>query len=120
VTLDSVTTINGTSDDGTSGSIFLQNCSNIVATKCDLSFDTLDYQSNSTNFVALNSSVNGTAANINIVIGDGYSVNGTKVLGAQQNAITAPTGGTTEDSESRTAISAIIAVLEAHGLTALP
>lgn len=33
-----------------------------------------------------------------------------------QTAITAPTGGATIDAEGRTAINAIITVLEAHGL----
>lgn len=46
------------------------------------------------------------------------AVSGTKVVGAQQPAIAAPTGGTTTDSEARTAISAILDALRTHGLIA--
>lgn len=45
-----------------------------------------------------------------------YRVGGTKVVGEQQPAITAPTGGSTTDAQSRTAIGAILTVLQAHGL----
>ncbi|WP_407696142.1 DUF2793 domain-containing protein [Sphingomicrobium marinum] len=45
-------------------------------------------------------------------------VSGVKVVGAQQPDIVAPTGGTTPDSEARTAISAILGTLRAHGLIA--
>lgn len=47
-----------------------------------------------------------------------YIVNGVKVVGAQGAAITNPTGGATVDAEARTAIDAILARLEAHGLIA--
>lgn len=47
-----------------------------------------------------------------------YRVDGVKVVGAQQGAITPPTGGTMVDSQARTAISSIIAALHAHGLIA--
>ena len=40
------------------------------------------------------------------------------LIGEQQAAITAPTGGATTDTEARTAINAIITALEAHGLVA--
>lgn len=46
-----------------------------------------------------------------------YKVNNIKVIGTQQPAISAPTGGTTIDTQARTAISSIIATLQAHGLT---
>jgi hypothetical protein len=45
-----------------------------------------------------------------------YRVGGTKVVGAQQAAIVAPSGGSTTDTQSRTAIGAIITALQAHGL----
>lgn len=38
--------------------------------------------------------------------------------GGQVEAITAPTGGSTVDAESRTAITAIIAALESAGIVA--
>jgi hypothetical protein len=41
-----------------------------------------------------------------------------KTPAAQQTAITAPTGGSTVDAESRVAINAIITRLEAYGLVA--
>lgn len=46
------------------------------------------------------------------------SVNGVKVLGAQESAIADPAGGSTIDSEARTAISSILSALEAHGIIA--
>ncbi|NNC47374.1 MAG: DUF2793 domain-containing protein [Sphingomonas sp.] len=46
------------------------------------------------------------------------AVSGVKVVGAQQPDIVAPIGGTTSDSEARTAISAILDALRAHGLIA--
>ncbi len=48
------------------------------------------------------------------------SVNGVKVVGAQAEAVAAPTGGGIIDSEARHAISAIISALTAHGLIASP
>ena len=47
-----------------------------------------------------------------------YRVGGIKVVGEQQAAIAAPTGGSTTDAQSRTAIGAIISALQAHGLIA--
>ncbi|WP_374413302.1 hypothetical protein [Novosphingobium colocasiae] len=47
-----------------------------------------------------------------------YRINGTKVVGEQQGAITGPSGGGTVDSGARTAIDAILAALRAHGLIA--
>lgn len=45
-------------------------------------------------------------------------INGTKVVGVQGASVTAPAGGSTVDSEARTAISTIISRLQAHGLIA--
>lgn len=45
-----------------------------------------------------------------------YEVGGTQVVTSRQPAVTAPTGGSTIDSQSRTAIAAVIARLQAHGL----
>ncbi|MDH7639572.1 DUF2793 domain-containing protein [Sphingomonas oryzagri] len=45
-------------------------------------------------------------------------VDGVAVVGAQQSAIADPTGGTSQDSEARAAISAILAALRSHGLIA--
>lgn len=54
--------------------------------------------------------------------GYGLLVNSTKVVGAQMTAVTSPSGGATIDTQARTAIDAIRAVLSAalggHGLTA--
>lgn len=47
-----------------------------------------------------------------------YQVAGLKVVGAQQGAINSPTGGSTVDSASRTAIGAILSALRVHGLIA--
>ena len=47
-----------------------------------------------------------------------YKVNGTQVVGARQAAIAAPSGGTTIDSQARTAINSILTALRAHGLIA--
>ncbi len=45
-------------------------------------------------------------------------IDGTPVVGAQQAAIASPTDGATRDEEARTALSAILAALRAHGLIA--
>lgn len=47
-----------------------------------------------------------------------YRVDGVKVVGAQEGAITDPTGGSTIDSQARTAIGSILSALRAHGLIA--
>lgn len=46
-------------------------------------------------------------------------VGGIPVVGGQQPAIADPAGGTTVDTEARTALSAVLAALRAHGLIAL-
>jgi hypothetical protein len=48
----------------------------------------------------------------------GYWVSGIRVVGAQQAAIAAPSGGQTIDSEARAAVSLILSALETHGLIA--
>jgi hypothetical protein len=47
-----------------------------------------------------------------------YRVNGTKVVGEQGSAITDPTGGSTIDTQARSAIGSILSALRAHGLIA--
>lgn len=42
--------------------------------------------------------------------------NSNPLIGTRQAAITNPTGGATVDAEARTAITAVITALEAHGL----
>jgi Protein of unknown function (DUF2793) len=44
------------------------------------------------------------------------AIAGLQVVGARQSRVAAPNGGATIDSQARTAISALIAGLEAHGL----
>lgn len=56
---------------------------------------------------------------VDLLIGDkGLRVAGTKVVGSQQAAIAAPTGGATTDAEARTAIGSILTALRSHGLIA--
>ena len=56
------------------------------------------------------------------VLGDLHArqliVGGVPVVGTQQSAIADPAGGTAPDAAARTAISAILAALRAHGLIA--
>ena len=47
-----------------------------------------------------------------------YQVAGTRVVRERQAAIADPTGGTNVDIQSRAAISAILAMLQTHGLIA--
>lgn len=44
------------------------------------------------------------------------SIGGNQIVTTRQSAVTAPTGGATIDAEARTAINALIARLQAHGL----
>lgn len=48
----------------------------------------------------------------------GYAVGGQQVAGARQSAISDASGGTTVDSEARTAINALLAACRSHGLIA--
>lgn len=52
------------------------------------------------------------------LLNNGLSVLGTKVVGAQGAAVANATGGTTVDTEARTAINTLLARLRAHGLIA--
>ena len=45
-------------------------------------------------------------------------VNGAQIIGAQQASIPTPSGGTTIDTQARSAITAVLAALSAHGLIA--
>ncbi|MEM1019922.1 MAG: DUF2793 domain-containing protein [Pseudomonadota bacterium] len=47
-----------------------------------------------------------------------YQIDGVKVVGAQFNSISDPSGGSTVDGEARAAISSILSALKAHGLIA--
>jgi len=53
------------------------------------------------------------------IVGSRVIVGGVQVVGMQQAAIAAPTGGSVIDVEARATLSAIIAVLKSHGLTAM-
>lgn len=55
---------------------------------------------------------------IGAVRGDKLLVGGQQVVGARAAAIAGPTGGTTIDSQSRTAIGQILSALQTHGLIA--
>jgi hypothetical protein len=46
-------------------------------------------------------------------------IGGNQVVGARQPAIAAPTGGSTVDTEARTAVAAILVALKTHGLIAV-
>lgn len=48
--------------------------------------------------------------------GTALRIDGKQVVGAQQNAISSPTGGNVQDVEARASIALIIASLAAHGL----
>ncbi|CAM5536974.1 DUF2793 domain-containing protein [Sphingobium scionense] len=61
----------------------------------------------------------GTAWRNAVVRSDGFFVDDQKIVGARQAGITAPAGGTTVDIESRGAIAAILAALQAHGLISM-
>ena len=50
--------------------------------------------------------------------GSAVAVNGQQVVGSRQAAIAAPTGGSTIDSEARTALGQLLAAMRQHGLIA--
>lgn len=52
------------------------------------------------------------------VRGDGLFVGGEQVVGARAAAIAAPAGGSTVDSQARTAVAQILSALRQHGLIA--
>jgi len=52
------------------------------------------------------------------VRGSRLLIDGIQVVGAQASAITAPTGGTTVDTEARDTIASLLNVLITHGLIA--
>lgn len=58
----------------------------------------------------------GTAWNAEAIRPDGYYHAGVRVVSVRQAAISAPTGGGVIDSQARTAINAILAAMQAHGL----
>lgn len=58
----------------------------------------------------------GGAWDIGMLSGSKLVVDGLQVVGPRGSAIAAPTGGTTVDSEARTAIGLILAGLRLHGL----
>lgn len=49
---------------------------------------------------------------------DGYHVDGERVVGPRQAAITAPDAGATQDTEARAVIAEILDAMRAHGLIA--
>jgi hypothetical protein len=52
------------------------------------------------------------------VRGDGLYVEDERVVGARQDAISAPAGGTVIDLEARSTIGDILAMLRVHGMIA--
>ena len=62
----------------------------------------------------------GGAWRAGVLAASALTVNGLQVVGERGDAVAAPNGGTTIDSEARTAISSIISALVAHGLIASP
>lgn len=53
-----------------------------------------------------------------VIRGDRVVIGGIPVLGSQQAAIRTPSGGTSVDTEARTALGQVLAALRAHGLIA--
>ncbi len=114
VIFDNIETVNAGSATG-----FYQ-CANIAAINSTLTFGTLDGGGSGTSdFVAINSSINGSARDgINLVLGGAVRVANIKVLGEQQPAIATPSSGTPIDSEARAAISSMLTALRNHGIIA--
>ena len=61
---------------------------------------------------------NGNATFVDVNATGAYKVDGTQVVTNRQAAITAPSGGGTQDAEARTAIGSILSALQTHGLIA--
>lgn len=59
---------------------------------------------------------NGTSWQPTQMRSDGVYIGGNRIISTREAAITDPTGGSTTDSQARTAISAILNVLRNHGL----
>jgi hypothetical protein len=74
----------------------------------------------------VNVGASGNGVNLQVLGGDikivantnGLYVGNNKVIGAQQSAISAPSGGGTQDAEARTAIGSILTAMRTHGLIA--
>jgi len=115
IVFDNIETVNAGSATG-----FYQ-CANIAAINSTLIFGTLDGGGNGTSdFVAINSSVNGSARDgVNLVLGGAVRVANIKVLGEQQPAIATPSSGMPIDSEARAAISSMLTALRNHGIIAV-
>lgn len=60
----------------------------------------------------------GSAWELGSLAGTEVTLDGVKVVGAQETAIAGPTGGVNVDSEARTAIGQILAAMRNHGLIA--
>lgn len=61
----------------------------------------------------------GSAWSVGEETGSLLRIDGIKVVGAQQAAIADPSGGTTVDVETRTAMEQVLAALRSHGLIAM-
>jgi len=64
------------------------------------------------------SNVSSTAGNFAVATGQGYLVNGNKIIGDRGAHVADASGGSTVDAEARTAINTLLSRLETHGLLA--
>ena len=60
----------------------------------------------------------GSGWQVGVIAASRIEIGGVQVVGAQGEAIAAPTGGSTIDEPARAAIAAVISALQAHGLIA--
>lgn len=67
---------------------------------------------------AIYATYNSGAWEIGAIRGSQLMIAGTKVVGAQANAIGEPAGGATVDAEARATLNAILDALRSHGLIA--